>query len=256
MNMWNKAAYSVETPSIFFFHNPKAGGTSLRHLLERPFRAQQICPDIEDGPIVHETVAGQFAALDGYKLYRGHYGRDIYACVSSRAETLLTASNFRHPVSRIVSLYNYFRNMVQVDEQTLCEPRYAAVQLAKRLDFARFIASEDPIVQLYIENFHYRQLTHSGWRPAISGDLDEACDFIDHMAWCYVCEFPDLSLRWAREAFGLEVQGMPIYNRTAAKDQTITALDVDRRTYRAICDRNGLDLAIYRHAIDRLFARQ
>jgi hypothetical protein len=256
MNMWNRATYRVHTPSIFFFHNPKAGGTSLRHLFAERFQSRHVCPDIEDGPVVHETIGDKYPALDGYKLYCGHYGRDIYSYLADRSEPLLTVSNFRHPVGRVVSLYNYFRNIVQVDDETLAAPRYSAVRLAKLLDFGEFVASRNPIVHLYLDNFHYRQLTNSGWSATLYGSVDEACAFIDEIAWCYVCEFPELSLRWAREDFHLEVESMAIYNKTDPKDQTINPLDVDRRTHKAICDRNRLDLTLYRHALDRLFARR
>jgi hypothetical protein len=65
------------TDKIFFFHNPKAGGSSLRKVFEGYFPAERRCPIIENDKIGHERLRGEYASFRGYDYYAGHYGHDI-----------------------------------------------------------------------------------------------------------------------------------------------------------------------------------
>jgi hypothetical protein len=51
------------TGKIFFFHNPKAGGYSLRRMFESHFRPEKQCPIIENDTVGHEQWRGEYAHL-------------------------------------------------------------------------------------------------------------------------------------------------------------------------------------------------
>jgi hypothetical protein len=91
---------------IFFFHNLKAGGTSLRFIIESRFQAEKRCPLIELNKVDHDDLCGDYARFRGYDLYAGHYGQDIFAAVNDDHSCI---TNFRHPATRLISLYNFFR---------------------------------------------------------------------------------------------------------------------------------------------------
>ena len=69
------------TGKIFFFHNPKAGRSSLRKVFESHFRTEKRCPIIENDKDEHERLRGEYAQFRGYDYYGGHYGRDIFEAV-------------------------------------------------------------------------------------------------------------------------------------------------------------------------------
>ncbi len=232
---------------IFFFHNPKAGGTSLRRTIETSAPGGKLCPIIENDRVGHDELAGAYAQYRGYDIYAGHYGRDIFAAVS---EGHICITNFRHPVSRLLSLYNYFRHIVVLDDAQRYEMRFRAVMLAKAAAFREFVASDDPYVDVYLRDQHFRQLTGSCWSLDDRGDLDEACRFIDAMPCYYVCEFPELSQAWMHKTLALG--NIPVLNVTGHAEKRISGATLDNETCRLICAKNQRDIALFAHAVARL----
>jgi hypothetical protein len=179
----------------------------------------------------------------------GHYSRDVFEAVRDGHAYV---TNFRHPFERVVSLYNYFRFAVPI-ASTLSEDDeidFHCVRAAKTLDFPDFVRNGHPNILVYISDHHFRQLSKSQWH--LNDQFEEiaaVCDFIDNAACFYVCEYPDLSMRWMRSRLGLEaIPRMNSRNHLAA----IRPADVDRSTYEALMELNQRDLAIYRHAVERL----
>jgi hypothetical protein len=103
-------------------------------------------------------------------------------------------SNFRHPVARIFSLYEYFRLIVPETPAVMGEPAYHAVRLAKRSSLAEFVASDDPRITTYTADHHFRQLTKCGWTLEAPSSAVET--LVEQLDWLYVCEYPDISMRW------------------------------------------------------------
>ena len=99
---------------IFFFHNPKAGGASLRRVFESHFLPEKRCPIIENNKVEHEELGGDYTRFRGYDLYAGHYGRDIFVTVNDGHSCV---TNFRHPIARLLSLYNFFRFSVELTDE-------------------------------------------------------------------------------------------------------------------------------------------
>jgi hypothetical protein len=145
---------------IFFFHNLKAGGTSLRFIIESRFQAEKRCPLIELNKVDHDDLCGDYARFRGYDLYAGHYGQDIFAAVNDDHSGI---TNFRHPATRLISLYNFFRFKVNLSDEELRTERYYSVLLAKSVSFERFVSADDPRVDVYVRNSDFRQTAR---RPA------------------------------------------------------------------------------------------
>ncbi len=234
---------------LFFFHNPKAGGTSVVSALSRLFSSETRCPRIENDATEHAVRAGRYDVFRGYDFYSGHYGLDIYAAVG---RGIPAATNFRWPVDRVVSLYRYFRHVVELTDEQARDPRFRAVSLAKRLTLDDFVTCDDPAVVLHTCDHHFRQLTGSGWSPLYAQDMASARSLIDHMLWFYVCEHPYESLAWAETAFDGRVANVQRLNVTRAEDDGDAGLRP--KAYRQLYAQNQKDVAIYQYALSRLLS--
>ena len=231
---------------LFFFHNPKAGGTSVASALAELFEQQRRCPRIENDAVEHAVHRGRYGAYQGYDYYFGHYGRDIYDAVGGR---MACVTNFRWPVARIVSLYRYFRHMVQITDEQAADPRWRSVWLAKTLSLDDYVTCDDPAVRLHTCDHHFRQLTGSGWSGEAGGDLPSALALIEHMPWFFVCEHPYESMIWAESAFDGELPPVGRLNEGVGRE---AAGELSRRAYQRLDGQNQMDLALYRGAVARL----
>jgi hypothetical protein len=228
---------------VFFFHCPKAGGTSIRIALERATKLNNIAPLIENDSVDHAS-SRPYDRFRGYHLYSGHYGKDIYDAVFDRH---IPITNFRHPVSRMVSLYNYFRDHVDLPPARLQEDRYFAVRFAKEHDFEAFVTSGDPKITIYSRNQHIRQLTLSPWELG-HFSLDHAWNFVLSMPCYFVCEYPELSSAWLCDTLGLDVIGND--NQTVGASRYVQAPSLKREIIDKILLYNSGDLALYQRAVD------
>jgi hypothetical protein len=239
----------VRSDKIFFFHNPKAGGTSLIQLFASHFAPEKRCPLIENTQVEHDSLSGDYLRFRGYDLYAGHYGRDIFSAVNDGHACI---TNFRHPATRLVSLYNFFRYSVNLPEEELWTERFYAVRFAKSESFGDFVSSDDPRVEVYVRNWHFRQLANSCWSLEITNRVDEVYRFIDGMLCYFVCEYPEASVCWMRRALNWHLDRLPQENVTGDQGGlVISASALDDDTCRIICEKNDLDFGIYRYAVDR-----
>jgi hypothetical protein len=241
------------TGKIFFFHNAKAGGYSLRRVFESHFRSDKQCPIIENDKVGHERLRGEYRPFRGYDYYAGHYGHDIFHAVNDGHRCV---TNFRHPIARVVSLYNFFRFKVKLSKEELRMERYRAVALAKSVSFEEFVSSCDPDIDVYIRDAHFRQLSHSCWALETTKEFDEVCRFVDAMPWYYVCEYPQMSIAWLRRAFAWNLGHLPRENVTQAqRDQAANLATLDDRIRKVIVAKNDLDLALYHYAVAQFVTR-
>jgi Sulfotransferase family len=239
-----------KTEKIFFFHNPKAGGSSLRRVFETHFPAERRCPIIENDKVGHERLRGEYAHFRGYDYYAGHYGRDIFEAVNDGHRCV---TNFRDPIKRLISLYNFFKFNVKLSEEELGTERFLAVAFAKSVSFEEFVSSKDPNVDLYVRNAHFRQLANSCWVLDATKEFDGVCRFVDEMRWYYVCEYPAMSFAWLGRAFEWDLPQIPRENVTRAEsDKPANPATVDDRIQKLILAKNDLDFALYRYAVRRL----
>ena len=233
---------------IFFFHNPKAGGSSLTHLMRSRIPAENCCPLIENDAVQHDALSGDYSGCRGYQVYAGHYGYDIFSAVN---DGHCCITNFRHPALRLISLYNFFRYTVNLPDEDLYSERFFAVLFAKTVDFRAFMLTDDPRVEVYVRNAHYRQLTNSCWSLELKDSLADACRLICDMPWYYICEYPELSLHWMRRVFRWEQATLPWENVGGDRGgRALRLSDIGSDIIDLIRAKNELDIEIYRYAVD------
>ena len=217
----------------------------MSHRLSARFSAAERCPLIENSERDHQRLAGDYRAFRGYRYYAGHYGYDIFSQV---AEAHLPVTNFREPVGRLYSLYRYFRFMVTVPDDAASRDNFYPVVFAQRYDFASFVSTDDPRIEVHTRNHHARQLSGSAWSPGSRAYLPQALRLLEQMPWYYICAYPALSAQWAAAVFGADGGGIPRDNVTQG-GQAMGARSAERR---CILDKNALDLELYRAAERRL----
>jgi hypothetical protein len=120
------------------------------------------------------------------------------------------------------------------------------------MSFSEFVASGVPFLSLYLDNFHTRQLTMSGWvnRTVFPSAVAIAAWRIYHMRWFYVCEHPESSAEWLKRAFPA-FAGIVIdqENRTLDGYSVCSVSAADRSV---ILSRNSYDHLLYQLAISLL----
>ncbi len=235
---------------LFFFHNPKAGGSSINRVLGSLFPPAAHSPLIENTERDHQRRAGNYSGFRGYRYYAGHYGNDIFQAVADRHDPV---SNFRDPAARLLSLYNFYRIQVALPEDAGPLDDLYPVAFAKQVDFHRFVSSGDPRIEIHTRNHHVRQLTSSAWDPGSRGDLAEATAMLERMPWFFVCEHAQRSERWGMAVFGDRFPAIPRERVTGASGGGFVAVDtIAPETLRVIRDKNTLDTALHARAVRRL----
>lgn len=235
----------TRTPKIFFLHNPKGGGSSLRSVFGRQFAPDAIAPVFHNAPNDHRPNDPAIERYRGFLFYAGHYGHEAFRRLQDGHQLV---TNFRDPVARIVSLYRYWRNNVGPEALAGLDAKDAAVvMLSKQLEFGDFIRSENPDLRLYIDNFHFRQILHSGWQLAAIGPSTriEVKRRIAQMPWFYIAEMPYKSRVLLKQAFPEFALGdIPRDNRSEGEDIAVEDADI-----RHLTRLNALDYEVYHHAV-------
>jgi Sulfotransferase family len=125
---------------VFLLHVPKAAGLSINALVKESFSDSEICPTPPD-------LVWRRAALDGYRFYSGHFSFDFIR-EFGRGTSLIM---LRHPVARVVSLYDYWRsyswNYLQA---TVPTGRFDGRVLAKSVSFSEFL--DAPLTRCDVSN--------------------------------------------------------------------------------------------------------
>lgn len=229
---------------IFFLHNPKAGGSSLRAMLSGLFEEGQRSPVFGNSPNEYRNCRAELRNFSGFDFYAGHWGYEVYEALQD-SHGLVT--NFRDPVKRIYSLYRYWKYNVRLsDISGLDERDFAAVRAAHDLSFSEFIRSDIQEISIYIENFHARQLYWDGWSAfeLNEGSLNTLKDRIERMDWFYIAESPDSSMFLFKKAFPQAVHlAIGEENRSAGISEKIPDADIDH-----LIRLNFWDYEIYAHA--------
>jgi Sulfotransferase family len=117
------------TKPVFFLHVPKAAGLSINALVKESFSDSEICP-------TPPNQAWQRDALDGYRFYSGHFSFDFIRQFGGGTRLIM----LRHPVDRVVSLYDYWRSYRwSYLQATVPAGRYDGRILAKSVSFSEFL---------------------------------------------------------------------------------------------------------------------
>lgn len=234
---------------LFFFHCPKAAGTSLRSQFLPHFAPAEHSPDIEHDVFLHQQNKQRLAKFRGYKFYFGHFGRDVYEAVRMKHVPM---TNFRSPADRIFSLFLFFRRN-ETDDALLTLPNLYPLLVAKKGGLRDFVLSDDPRITVYTRNHHARQLSLSGWELDASAALDRSTEILAQMPWFYVFERQSESIVWAQEAIGITLEANVHLNSATERRRDIDALKAEFEPLRErVLELNALDMEIYERAIARL----
>ena len=98
----------TDDDQLVFLHIPKTAGLTLTALLEQRF-GEQIDPRrfwYEPRWSAFSIASANAASLGDYRVFAGHYPYDICRLLPRRPVCLTL---LRHPVRRVLSLYNYYR---------------------------------------------------------------------------------------------------------------------------------------------------
>jgi hypothetical protein len=103
----------LETPILCFLHLPRTGGTTINHMLKYAFghcavfHADLVAKYGGEGELAAALAQGE--RIDhGAVLITGHYGV-AHPLVRHMPRPVAFAAVLRHPVERIVSIYDYIR---------------------------------------------------------------------------------------------------------------------------------------------------
>jgi hypothetical protein len=144
-------------PPVTFLHLEKTAGMSVVAALSAQFHPLQIDADLRRAFPPHVLTPLPPFLLPRVRrcaLVWGHYDAPSIARLG---EGRFTFTFLRDPAARIVSLYRYWRAQSALDLgwNGMNQP----VLAAQRLSLAEFLATDDPWILDYIDNFYVRRLT-------------------------------------------------------------------------------------------------
>src|SRR3546814_4830561 len=96
----------MTAPRIFFLHNPKAGGSSLRSVFAALNNTGSIAPVFGNAPADYQSNREFVNNYRGYDLYAGHYGYDVYRAIG---DGHLLVTNFRRSEEHTSELQSLMR---------------------------------------------------------------------------------------------------------------------------------------------------
>ena len=144
-------------PPVTFLHLEKTAGMSIVAALAAQFHPLQIDADLRRAFPPHVLCPLPpflLARVRRCALVWGHY--DLPS-IRRLGPGRFTFTLLRDPEARIVSLYRYWRGQAALDLGW--NGMNAPVLAAQRLSLAEFLATDDPVIRDYIDNFYVRRLT-------------------------------------------------------------------------------------------------
>jgi hypothetical protein len=248
-----KAMTSFPMP-MFFMHIDKAGGLSVISILREHFQSGEIC--------VHPPNEAWYQHdLTGYKLYAGHFSRDFFGGQGGTKLTML-----RHPVSRIVSLYDFYRSHRPEYLATL-QPPLPGPAAARSGDLTHFLQTNNPdVIEPSSNTVAHRLLGRRFYelQPSEEAVLAEAIRELRDFAWIGITELFEPSIQLLCDTFDWgPPETMPRENSTY--DSNNPFLERVERTVptekerELILQSNRIDLELYNEArrlLDERMSRQ
>ena len=234
---------SLSSELIIFIHIPKAGGMSLRSIIQANYREEEVffieSSDYQDSySRLDRIVESRDTAL---KLIGGHVGFGIHERFSAHARYMTI---LRNPVSRVASLYNYIiRSHSHYLHQEL---------VTSRLSLEAFAKSQ---LTPELSNDQTRMLSGVGNALGFSDKCEDTLELAKaNMQTMFrvvgLVERFEETVGVMAKAFEWSAQPLPRVNVTPAK----AASAVTSKAIAAIKERNYLDLKLYDYA-ERAFEK-
>ncbi|QPL50565.1 sulfotransferase family 2 domain-containing protein [Alteromonas sp. B31-7] len=159
---------NVNNP-IVFLHIPKCAGTSIDKYLESAFLGSKI--NFEKFNLLEQQSLNQ---IRKYKIHSGHFDFNSLKALGLASPPTTILSCFREPMSRLESIYNYFR----AHSESYCVRKSLDLPLiAKRTTPEEFFFNEKVFNNGYFNNCYVRSfLSSTGlpkqrWEKSTKGEL-------------------------------------------------------------------------------------
>jgi hypothetical protein len=231
-----------------FMHLPKTGGNSVYQVITRHVPSLRICPSPRLGVWDHQLDHPQ-----NYDFYAGHFDYDFFDVIGRGA---LKLTMVRHPVARMVSLYDYWRGFAaeQISDISKEVPDNGPL-FASSVDFETFVGCPTPFVRTHTENGLTRQLlgrSYNELKPKPGEMIDKAHRLLSTFSWVGVTENFEKSIRPLSDLLGFKMSGeIPEMNSSyhGLGRRQITRTRPTDRAISIIEHFNRADLALYNRVI-------
>jgi hypothetical protein len=239
---------------IGFMSIPKTAGNSICKFITDHLPPLRICPSPRLGVWDY-----RYHDVPGYDLYFGHFDHDFFDQIGAGA---LRLTMLRHPVSRMVSLYDFWRGFSSDEISAISAeipdngPLFAS---SVRLD--AFVAAPTQFVKGYVENGMTRQLLGKSYKELLSSPsemIDEAYRRLSAFDWVGITEHLDQSIASLADLleFSPEV-GIPKLNDSyAGRRISITRTRPTEQEIALVEHANFADIALYDRVANSFTARQ
>jgi hypothetical protein len=199
-----------------------------------------------DGKYCPHIFAAQYRSLskedrENFSCFSGHFGFRAAQTLNAKLITVL-----RNPIDRIVSIYHYWREVPETD---------FGPGVAKRLSFAEFLLSDEPVV---VSDLHNAQAWQLAWDHEFSERAHLVLADDDNLFDIAVKNLKSFSVVGVTECLtdlALTVEdelGIPIRHQKRAINATQTRpklSDIPIRIRGLIARRVEVDMAIYDHVL-------
>lgn len=231
---------------LLFMHVPKCAGTSVTSFLRTLFHEHEICPAPP-----HGTWNWRASDVPGYRLYCGHFNADFVDEMSPAGAMLIM---LRHPLSRVVSLYDYWRShRWEYIRTAMPASPYNGPAIAKSGNLSAFLRTE--FVHHDVYNPTARQLLgrrYTALWPDEDAIVSHSRQALRRFAWVGIKESFAPSIAFLSSILRVPMPKLlPKWNALAdrsAGDAIFEAIEQTKPTdddCRRILEGNRIDLAIY-----------
>jgi len=242
----NPDCQALPAKQLFFLHIPKTGGIAFSHHLQNQFGAQDVCPAQfwpEFADIPHSTRCQ-------YGLISAHLSFDIWRYLDHQPSYL---TMLRHPVERVLSMYDFQRHFVDVFGVEHNRDEITAVQRKARSEVARgllsFLRSPDESVRLAVSNAQTLLIAGGNPRsmpePVEQDMLEKAKSNLREFAFIGLTERMQPSLNLLSYSFGWLPRESITLNDTPHR---VSRSNLPPDIVELIAEMNRLDLELYRYA--------
>jgi hypothetical protein len=232
---------------ILFMHIPKCAGTSVISLISQPFDDHEICPQPPYG-----VWSWRADEVRGYRLYRGHFSADFVEDLGAGGTKLIM---MRHPLSRVVSLYDFWRSY-RWDYIRSALPPINGPAIAKSGDLSNFLNTTSAFGVAQIYNPVARQLLGRRFEtlmPDENAVIAASINALRGFAWIGITESfePSIALLAAlldlpRPSAAPEANPTYDLNPDHPTNEYVDKTEPTEDERRRILDGNRIDMAIYR----------
>lgn len=231
---------------IFFLHIPKTAGISFRKIIESQFNPKEIY----FGPREYFLEIVQELTLPDFRLIGGHL---VFSDGQLLPSKVVYITLFREPVERLISQYEYLRQLGESNPMPKLNSRAEIIREAMRLNF------EDWVLQ-FTDNYITRIFSHDGLSTSSLSftqddpfDLDLAKKRLEQFAFLGITEEYQRSIQLLCYTFAWPHQRQQIrFNTTNRK---LHSENFPSQLIDDIRERNRNDIDLYGHARQLFIAR-